>query len=208
MKYLSQDLSVFLNYTKYVANFDDIKIIFDVGSCHCLEAVEFSKLFKNSKIYCFEANPTTIKNCLTNSNPYPAITVTNIAINDFDGICKFYPINIDKTRTSWKDGNQGASSLYISNGEYDHIEKYVQNEIEIECIRLDTFSKINNIDKIDIIWMDLQGAELKALISLGDLLDNIKIIHTELEINPIYNGQCLFNEVNDFLFKRSFFLRT
>jgi hypothetical protein len=54
--------------------------------------------------------------------------------------------------------------------------------------------------------MDLQGAELKALISLGDLLDNIKIIHTELEINPIYNGQCLFKNVNDYLSSKNFFL--
>jgi hypothetical protein len=49
MEYHSQDLRTFIKYVNYVVNLDDIKTIFDVGSCHCLEAVEFSKLFKTLK---------------------------------------------------------------------------------------------------------------------------------------------------------------
>ena len=36
-------------------------IIFDVGSRDCKEAIEFSKLYPNSKIYSFEPNPDAIK---------------------------------------------------------------------------------------------------------------------------------------------------
>ena len=52
--------------------------------------------------------------------------------------------------------------------------------------------------------MDLQGAELKALQSLGPLLETVQIIHTELEINPMYEGQCLFRDVNEFLTNNGF----
>lgn len=52
--------------------------------------------------------------------------------------------------------------------------------------------------------MDLQGAELKALQSLGHLLESVKIIHTELEINPMYEGQCTFNDVHKFLLDNGF----
>jgi hypothetical protein len=45
MKYLSQDLTVLLKYVKYVVNFDDIKIIFDVGSCH----LTLPKIYKYKK---------------------------------------------------------------------------------------------------------------------------------------------------------------
>ena len=110
----------------------------------------------------------------------------------------------EKTITVWEDWNQGASSLYLANGDYDHIEKYVQYEIEIPCTRIDTFCKENNIDQIDVVWMDLQGAELKALESMGNLLDTVEVIHTELEVNPIYEGQCLFSDVNEFLCARGF----
>lgn len=205
MKYQSSDLTVFKQYAKQkFKNINDIKVIFDIGACHALESVEFSKLYKNAKVYTFEANPNTYEICLENTKNYKSITVVNEAVNDFDGVCKFYPIDKDKTITTWEDGNQGASSLYRANGAYDHIEKYVQYEIEIPCTRIDTFCKKNNIDNIDIIWMDLQGAELKALYSMGDMLDNVKLIYTESEMNPMYEGQSLFSEVHQYLIDRGF----
>lgn len=205
MKYQSSDLTIFKQYAKQkFKNINDIKVIFDIGACHALESVEFSKLYKNAKVYTFEANPNTYEICLENTKNYKSITVINEAVNDFDGVCKFYPIDKDKTITTWEDGNQGASSLYKANGAYDHIEKYVQYEIEIPCTRIDTFCKKNNIDNIDIIWMDLQGAELKALYSMGDMLDNVKLIYTESEMNPMYEGQSLFSEVHQYLIDRGF----
>jgi hypothetical protein len=47
--------------------------------------------------------------------------------------------------------------------------------------------------------MDLQGAELIALKSLGDFLKNVSIICTETEINAMYEGQALFKDIDDFL---------
>lgn len=181
-----------------------VDVIFDIGSCHCLESVEFAKKYKNSRIFAFEANPESYQVCLNNSKDYPSIEVINQAVNDYDGSCKFYPMDKKRTVTTWEDGNQGASSLYRANGAYDHIEKYVQYEIEVPCTRIDTFCEKNNIDHIDIVWMDLQGAELKALKSMGKILDTVQIIHTELEINPMYDGQCLFSDVNDFLTNNGF----
>jgi FkbM family methyltransferase len=180
-------------------NPDDVSVIFDIGSLHCLESIEFSKRFKNSSIYAFEANPDSYEVCLQNTKDIENISVVNKAVNDYDGTCTFRPINPDETVTTWFDGNRGASSLFKANGSYDHIEKYVQDEIEVPCVRLDSFCKENGINRIDLIWMDLQGAELIALKSLGDLLSKVQVIHTELEVNPMYEGQCLFGDVSEYL---------
>lgn len=205
MQYVVEDMKVFNTFvSQKFKSKDNVKVIFDVGACHALESVEFAKKFKNAKVYTFEANPISYGVCLDNTNGYDSISVINEAVNDYDGTCKFYPMDKDKTITTWEDGNQGASSLYKANGAYDFIEKYVQYEIEVPCTRLDTFCEKNGINKIDIIWMDLQGAELKALQSLGSLLETVQIIHTELEMNPMYEGQCLFTDVNDFLTSNGF----
>jgi FkbM family methyltransferase len=205
MQYVVEDMKVFNTFvSQKFKSKDNVKVIFDVGACHALESVEFAKKFKNAKIYTFEANPTSYGVCLDNTKGYDSISVINEAVNDYDGTCKFYPMDKDKTITTWEDGNQGASSLYKANGAYDFIEKYVQYEIEVPCTRLDTFCEKNDINKIDIIWMDLQGAELKALQSLGSLLETVQIIHTELEMNPMYEGQCLFTDVNNFLTDNGF----
>lgn len=197
-------MRVFNSYLTQTFKNKEVEVIFDVGACHALESVELSKKYPNAKVYTFEANPVSYNVCLENTEGYDSITVINEAVNDYDGLCKFYPMDKEKTITTWEDGNQGASSLYRANGQYDFIEKYVQYEIEVPCTRLDTFCERNDIDKIDIIWMDLQGAELKALQSLGSLLDTVQIIHTELEMNPMYEGQCLFSDVNEYLTNNGF----
>jgi len=203
--YSASDLKTFNTFiNQKFKSLKNVDVIFDIGSCHCLESVEFAKKYKDSKIFAFEANPESYQVCLNNSKDYPSIEVINQAVNDYDGSCKFYPMDKERTVTTWKDGNQGASSLYRANGAYDHIEKYVQYEIEVPCTRIDTFCEKNNIDHIDVVWMDLQGAELKALKSMGEILDTVQIIHTELEMNPMYDGQCLFSDVNDFLTNNGF----
>tara|TARA_B000000557_G_scaffold60155_1_gene47008 strand:- start:2988 stop:3665 length:678 start_codon:yes stop_codon:yes gene_type:complete len=204
MQYVVEDMRVFNSYLTQTFKNKEVEVIFDVGACHALESVELSKKYPNAKVYTFEANPVSYDVCLENTEGYDSITVINEAVNDYDGVCKFYPMDKEKTITTWEDGNQGASSLYRANGQYDFIEKYVQYEIEVPCTRLDTFCERNGIDKIDIIWMDLQGAELKALQSLGSLLDTVQIIHTELEMNPMYEGQCLFSDVNEYLTNNGF----
>jgi len=185
-------------------NLNDVLVIFDIGSLHCLESVEFSKKYKNAKIYAFEANLESYKVCLENTKDIENITVINKCINDYDGECSFFTINPAKTVTTWFDGNRGASSMFKANGAVDHIEKYVQDEIKIPCLRLETFCKENNITKIDAIWMDLQGAEMLALKGLGEILDTVNVIQTELEMNPMYENQCLYNEVNELLVNKDF----
>lgn len=185
-------------------NTDDVLVILDIGSLHCLESIEFSKKYKNAKIYAFEANKESYKVCLENTKNIDRITVINKCVNDYDGECSFFPINPDKTITTWFDGNRGASSMFKANGAVDHIEKYIQDEVIMPCLRLETFCKENNITKIDAIWMDLQGAELLALKGLGDLLNTVSVIQTELEINPMYENQCLYSDVNTYLTDRNF----
>jgi FkbM family methyltransferase len=203
--YQPSQLNTFYTFVNHkFKNPDEVSVIFDIGSLHCLESSEFSKKFTNSKIYAFEANPESYSVCLDNTKDIENISVINKAVNSYDGKCTFRPINSEKTVTTWFDGNRGASSLFKANGSYDHIEKYVQDEIEVPCTRLDSFCKENDIDRIDLIWMDLQGAELIALKSLGKMLSTVKVIHTELEVNPMYDGQCLFADVNSFLIDMGF----
>ena len=192
------------NFCKYIPERKDMYIIFDVGSRDCQQSIEFYKTFPNSQIYAFECNPNTIELCKKNIEPYKdRITLIEGAVSDYDGHIKFYPINQEKTITSWKDGNPGASSIFKSNGKYT-VEKYVQDEIETNCYRLDTIMNSYNIPNVDIIWMDLQGAELMAFKGLGKFITDVKYIHTEVSHIEMYTGQVMYEELNDFILSNNF----
>ena len=93
--------------------------------------------------------------------------------------------------------------MFKSNGKYP-VEKYVQNEITVNCHRLDTVMAKNNIPRVDIIWMDLQGAELLALKGLGKFMKTVKYMNTEVSHYAMYHGQVLFDELNNFVISNGF----
>ena len=190
--------------TKIYKNNNAEIIIFDIGSRDCKEAIEFSKLYPNSKIYCFEPNPDAIKLAKQNIANINNIHLIEKAVSDKNGPIKFYAIDPLKTRTTHDDGNIGASSMFQASGKYP-IENYVQNEIEVESTTIKKFCIELNIKKIDFVWMDLQGAEYLALKGMGKLIRNIDIIHTEAEIFEIYSEQYYFKDIKKIL-KRNFVL--
>ena len=51
----------------------------------------------------------------------------------------------------------------------------------------------------DLLWMDLQGAELMALRGARETLRSVKVIHIEVSFRPMYVGQALFWDIDDYL---------
>lgn len=184
-----------------------VKVIFDVGSRDCEQSIEFAKAFPTARIFAFECNPNTIELCRQNIKEYPNITLIDKAVCDKDAECKFYPIDKDKTITSWADSNPGASSMFVANGTYP-LEHYVQYEITVPGTRLDTVCKQYGIESIDLIFIDLQGSELLAFQSLGSLMSSVQYIWTEVSHRPIYTGQCMFHDVDSFLTRSGMVRRT
>jgi len=165
--------------------------------------LEFAKKYPNATIYSFECNPEILPICKQNVAKMKNIILTEKAVSDEIGIVTFYPIDKEKTVTTWVDGNQGASSLFKVSGKYE-IEQYAQKEIKVECTTLEAFITEREISSIDLLWMDVQGAELKALKGLGEKLHIIKVMNIEVEFMEIYSGQPLFEEILRFLENKSF----
>lgn len=177
---------------------DDSLTILDIGARDCRESINFSQYYRNSKIYAFECNPETIPVCKKNIEGHQNITLVEKAISDSNGTITFYPINTEKTRTSHKDGNPGASSLLKASDKFKK-EIYIQDEIKVESITLETFLKNNEIDAIDIMWVDVQGAEMLVLKGLKERVKDIRILHIELEFAEMYRNQALFKDVRTYL---------
>jgi len=57
---------------------------------------------------------------------------------------------------------------------------------------------------IDLLWMDVQGAELIALQGLKTNLPKVSLIHIEIELIEIYSAQPPFSQVRKFLEENEF----
>jgi hypothetical protein len=55
-----------------------------------------------------------------------------------------------------------------------------------------------------LLWIDIQGAELKALKGLKEKISMVKLIHVEVEFMEIYTDQPSFQDIKYFLIKKGF----
>lgn len=69
----------------------------------------------------------------------------------------------------------------------------------VEATRLETCCARLGITSIDLLCMDVQGAELRALKGLGGMLQQVRYVITEIEIKPLYYGQSVYPEVHAYL---------
>lgn len=148
----------------------------------------FSKLAGASgKLYVFEpgANnlPYTRAN-LGNSN-VKNIELVEKAVSDQNGTATFYLENITGQSNSlvkdYRVTNKIQSKSYLD------LQK---NAVEVETIRLDDFVQQRNINKVDFVKIDIEGAEYMALKGMTRILD---VLHPTMMIEVTENHEALFN---------------
>jgi hypothetical protein len=66
---------------------------------------------------------------------------------------------------------------------------------------------VNKREVYFILMMDVQGAELQVLKSLGSLLNNVLRLRTEISLKPFYVGGVLFDELHPFIVNAGFKLQ-
>jgi len=169
---------------------EDIDIILDVGTRDAKQSIEFFAHYPKAKIYSFEANSDTYKRALANTQHTNNIEVFNLAIADYDGEIPFYKV---------KPPKEGVSSVTGIPMDLNY------EELKVPCMRLDTWAKNVGVSKIDIIWADLQGAELKMLLGLGDLLKTVKAFQVEvIYFHNHFKGCNSYRDIVDFCEDNSF----
>ena len=74
-------------------------------------------------------------------------------------------------------------------------------KIEVDTITIDGFCTQENIRRIDILKLDVEGAEIRALKAAHNILSDraVTLIYTEVMFIPHYEGGCLFHEVAGWL---------
>jgi FkbM family methyltransferase len=182
-------------------------VVVEIGARDCKETLALHDRYPSSHVYAFECNPHTLDECRRRVSGVANVTLIESAVADEDGPLSFFAIDTERTVTSQPDGNPGASSLLEASGEYP-IETYIQKKITVTSTRLSTFMTARGLDHIDLIWMDVQGAELQVLKSAGERLRDVGIIHVEVEFFPIYKNQPLFRDVNRYMDAKGFRLLT
>lgn len=154
-------------------------VILEIGAHYGEDTIDMKGVFNYPTIHCFEPDPRNVKiiekYLLMTTDRGSKIYLNNVAASNSNGEADFYlsyrPLNGEiPEKYRWIDSedyiglkinDSGSSSLkYGPNNE--HVRS--AEKIKVKTVRLDDWIVTTNIDHIDFIWMDVQGAE-------GDVID-------------------------------------
>ena len=189
--------------------FDNL-IILDIGACEAEDSIRYSHLFPMAKIFAFEPVPENVKKAEQNILHYNEknITIVPVALCDVDGETKIYLSEGRPKSTSeegtWDYGNKSSSILPPEKVTEVHEWLRFKKEISVKSITLKNFFIEKEINIIDFVHLDVQGAELLVLKGAGEYLKNIKAIWLEVEEIPYYKNQPLKKEIETFMKSNKF----
>ncbi len=118
----------------------DPKVILDLGANIGDTAIFYALKFPNAKIFAVEPNPHVHEKLEKNTLQFPNIVVCKCAVSDTTG----------KINLNFGDSHLGSS---INSREQN------KNSVEVDVYSLQDFCAKNNIEKVDILKFDIEGAE-------------------------------------------------
>jgi hypothetical protein len=90
------------------------------------------------------------------------------------------------------------------NSEWFARDMSVARSIRVPAITLSELMSREALPKVDLLKLDLQGAERLVLTGGAEVLDRVEVIYTETFFEQLYADAWLFWDLNEFLSHRGF----
>lgn len=178
----------------------DQPVIFDVGAHYGESVVYLKKLFPKALIHSFEPDPDSFD--ILSASVLEGVSYFNMAFSDVDGTASFYRNKISHTNSLLKVNLKSRDSIDIANAIVKNDMQYFEGfneEVQVASVRLDSFTNQHSIGKIDLLKIDVQGAECRVLVGGNKILRNTTAIVLEINFFDYYEHQTAFLDVEQIL---------
>ena len=176
-----------------LAGGDEVGVILDVGANVGNTVERYYFEYSRARVHAFEPDPVTHETLARRFAEHPRVSTYCLAVADAPITQRFY-VNKDKSTSSLLPRPAAGRRYFNRQGVLDEA-------IEVQTITLDGFCADNNLDHVDILKLDIQGGEVKALLGAQDLLSmqKVDVIYTEVQFISLYEGAPLFHELCEVL---------
>ena len=169
-------------------------VIFDVGAHEGEITAKYRNLFPQATIHAFEPFPEAVKGMEARFRGDPTVTCNAVAVGDAEGTIELNVNASSATNSILKSSPEGPTHWG------NHLMETQRATTSVPMVTLDAYCLRHGIESIDLLKLDIQGAELRALQGARSLLEGrrIGLVYMELMLASTYIGQPLMADYLQF----------
>jgi len=174
----------------------EISQIVIVGALDANEVSHMERIYTNARFLCFEPNPKTYEALLKKFAGKPNVSISSFALGREKGKARFYELSmagngslLEPDVETWAAANRQSDKSMTS--------------FEVNVSTMD--SEASGFASIDLLWMDVQGAEGEVLAGGSETLRRTKSVFLEVAlVESAYKNAALFPEISEKLKSQGF----
>lgn len=167
-------------------------VVFEVGAADGTDTERIVKINKNVRYFAFEPDVRNIE--AFKSRKIDNVRLVESAVGAHNGIAMLYM----SSGTNPTYGYEHTLSSSIKKPK-DHLNIFpwckFNKYANVNICTLDTFCMNNMISNIDVLWSDIQGAEIDLLKGASRVLSKIGYLYLEYSDRQLYDGQASFDKL-------------
>lgn len=181
---------------------DENLVILNAGTYDGKEIPAMKRFWSNCTIHAFEPVPEIFKILKKKTAKRSNVICYQLALAENNEEKEFFMSH--DPRNPGKPAMSGSLLEPKEHLKYSHIQ--FNDKIKVHAMNLDDWAQSYGIEKIDFLWLDLQGYELPVIKSAPKIVSTAKAIYTEVEFVEAYKGQPLWEDVKAWMDQNDFIL--
>lgn len=181
------------------------RTIIDVGAYLGETAHWFSVLFPNATVWALEPFPESFAELVLKSGT--KIKPFNLAVTNFDGQVELHYNSISHTNGIYPINSDSSDSLSVAQrGEVGIKQNSTIGSVLVNARSLNSFVEEQDILEIDLLKIDVQGAEVDVLKGSGNILNRVAVVLIEISLYDYYEKSSTIGDVESYLSPHGFSL--
>jgi FkbM family methyltransferase len=175
-------------------NLPENSIIIDSGTAHGTDTMFFCETFPAGRVYGFEPIPASYSITHEKTKKFSNVHLENVALGEKNEK-RFFNISSNKV----------SSSLLKPTGHLkDHPRITFNKQIEVNVINLDKWANDIGLEKVDLMWLDMQGYEWYVLNSSPNIMSKTNYIYSEVCKKEQYENGMVYDDFKKWMLTQNF----
>jgi FkbM family methyltransferase len=176
-------------------------VILEGGAYDGENSVMLVELWPSATVHSFEPVPELCARVKARTAGHSNIHPYELALSDKSGTATFY----ESEKVDKPDVPSQSGSLLTPKETLQEAPRVVFNKTTtVATTTIDDWAAKNGVDRVDLLYLDIQGAELPAMKGAPRIMKTVKAIMTEVEFVEAYAGQARYQEIAQWLTSQGF----